>query len=111
MLFTELETAEAKNILVRELHSILVEAGARNATKTRINYTSSRPDRISIHGGITYKWDADYTVLRVIRWAQGDSFAPNRKINAGIYQEALTAAGFVTEMKGPVLAILGKVGA
>lgn len=108
MLFTEATTSEEKMAIAREANAILIANGAKKATTNRVSYTTSRPSRVLIHGGITYKWNAAATELTVTRWAEGDSFANSRKVNAGIYQAALEAAGIITELRDKQLIIKGK---
>jgi hypothetical protein len=110
MLFSD-ATFDDKKTIAREAQSILLANGAKSAKKTRVSHGSSRNDSINIHDGLTFNWNSNGTELAIIRWADGDVFTPSRKINAGIYEDLLTASGFIVELQGKNLVIKGKVGA
>lgn len=102
-------TAEDKKSFGRELQAILLANGANHATKTRISHGSSRNDTIHVHGGLTYKWNADASEIIITRWANGDVFTPSRVTSASIYQDLLISVGFIVELKDKTLVVKGKV--
>ena len=106
MLFIEATTSEQKMVIAREANAILKSCGAKKAIVKRV--TKFNRSRMSITGGITYMWNENSTELAVTRWAEGRDFANSRPINAGIYQAALEAAGFITELRNKKLIIKGK---
>jgi hypothetical protein len=110
-------TAEETKTLKSQVATTLLEAGFAAATIYKKNNTAGR--RWSeAYGGFTYAliegtiWhDGSITPskLRIRRWAEGQAFGSNpRQLSPEAYKASLEAAGFITEVKGKDLYVLGK---
>lgn len=108
MLFTEATSNDQKNEISGALSATLTELGVKNAKSyTKTSSLSGRRWQ-NIKGGARLSWNADATVLTLTRYAEGDSYTPTRIVNAGIYLEAILAAGFVAELDGKLVRIFGR---
>lgn len=110
---------ERVKTLKMEISATLLEAGFSPATITRKNNTAGRK-WTEFRDGFTYRtvegenWsDGAATLARVQirRWAKTDIWNHVRQLKADAYKASLDAAGFITEVKGKDLFVLGKEGA
>ena len=112
-------TTEDTKTLKAEVAARLRWAGFTSATISNMNNTAGRRWQ-NCHGGFTFEviegtiWhDGSITQskLRIRRWAKSDNpFINSRQLSSVDYKACLDAAGFITEVKGKDLFVLGKEG-
>jgi hypothetical protein len=112
-----LVTPEATKSLKVQVATTLLQAGFTMAKISKMNNTAGRRWE-NYHGGFTFLlikeiiWhDGSITPskLRVRRWAESENpFTNSRQLNLNDYKVCLEAAGFITEVKGKDLFVLGK---
>jgi len=99
-----------------EISTTLLQAGFSPATITKKNNTAGRKWS-EARNGFTYReiegenWaDGSMTLarIRIRRWAKTDVWSDVRQLNPNAYKACLDAAGFITEVKGKDLFVLGK---
>ena len=109
---------ERTKTLKMEIAATLLEANFSAATITRKNNSAGRKWS-EARDGFTFRtiegenWsDGSMTLARIQirRWAKTDIWNDVRQLNAEAYKACLDAAGFITEVKGKDLYILGKEG-
>ena len=110
-------TAEETKNLKAQVSATLLEAGFEIAKVHNLNSSHGRKWQ-SAQGGFTFRTiegilfhdgTSKPTTIRIRRWAKGaNEFAPSRQLDATVYHNALVAAGFITEVKGKDLFVLGK---
>jgi hypothetical protein len=109
MLFVDATTTEEKTAISGALAATLTELGVKNAKVYNKTSTLSGRRWKNIKGGSVLSWNVGATVLTLTRYAEGDSFTPTRVVNAGIYLEAILEAGFVAELDGKLVRVLGRL--
>jgi hypothetical protein len=113
---------EATKSLKVQVATTLVQAGFSIARISKMNNTAGRRWE-NCHGGFTFRtiegtvWhDGSITQskIRIRRWAESENaFANSRQLSPDAYKACLDSAGFITEVKGKDLFVLGneRVGA
>jgi hypothetical protein len=111
-------TAEQTKTLKSQVATTLLEAGFEIAKVYNLNSSHGRQwqnyqggfTTRTIEGILFHDGTSKPTTIRIRRWAKGaNQFSPSRQLDPTVYQTALEAAGFITEVKGKDLFVLGRV--